>query len=204
MKSLHSTHIRQTAVLLVAAGLSFTPAFADSSKVLPNFQKVNDHVYRGGQPSDEGFKTLAKLGIKTIIDLREIGEHSQADEKRIVNTEGMQYVSIPMQGMSAPTGEAMQKVLSYLNDESAGPVFVHCRRGADRTGTVIAVYRIGHDQWANKKALSEARGYGMSMWERAMMHYVKGYKAPAANAGVTEATISPEPKARAAAVGVSQ
>src|SRR5437868_13113147 len=120
------------------ATLSVGSAFAGS---IPNFQKVDEHVYRGGQCNEDGFKDLAKLGVKTVIDLRAIGEHSQADEERIVKGLGMRYVSIPMKGLSAPKDADVAAVLALCNDAAAGPVFVHCRRGADRTGTVIAVYR---------------------------------------------------------------
>lgn len=145
---------------------------------VPNFQKVNDGVYRGGQPSSGGFKSLAGLGVRTVIDLRPAGEHSQDREKSWVESSGMHYVSVPLRGMSAPSPGDVAKILAILNRASAGPVFVHCRRGADRTGTIIACYRISHDRWENREALHEARGYGMSMWERAMMHYVLGYRAP--------------------------
>jgi hypothetical protein len=56
---------------------------------VPNFQKVNDGVYRGAQPTDLGFRNLAGLGIKTIIDLRLTGEHSEAEEERIVKANAM-------------------------------------------------------------------------------------------------------------------
>src|SRR5579862_4350247 len=147
---------------------------------LPNFQKVNDGFYRGGQPSSDGFRYLASLGVKTVIDLREIGEHSQAQEAEWVEGDGMRYISIPLHGMSAPSDEVVVKILGILNDPAAGPVFVHCRRGADRTGTIVACYRIAHDHWENRKALEEARGMGMSVFERAMQGYVTHYKsAPA-------------------------
>ena len=54
---------------------------------------------------------------------------------------------------------------ALLNDNSAWPVFVHCRRGADRTGTAIACYRIEHDHWTNQQALAEAKTFGMSSME---------------------------------------
>ena len=143
---------------------------------LPNFQKVNDHVYRGAQPTDDGFRELAQLGIKTVIDLRQIGEHSQADEQKLVTSLGMRYVSIPMAGMSTPKDEQVTAVLALLSDTTSGPVFVHCKRGADRTGMVVAVYRVSQDGWENKKALNEAKSYGMSFFERAIQHYVMDYK----------------------------
>jgi uncharacterized protein (TIGR01244 family) len=160
---------------------------------VPNFQKVNDAVYRGAQPTDEGFKALAGLGIKTVIDLREIAEHSQADEEKAVKANGMRYVSVPMKGMSSPTAEQVSSVLAYLNDENSGPVFVHCRRGADRTGTVIACYRIAHDHWQNDKALSEARSLGMSWFERAMQHYVQAFSGAVLEAATHTVTAAQAP-----------
>jgi tyrosine-protein phosphatase SIW14 len=166
---------RRAAILCVAASLSLSIVWGYDNPNLPNFQKVDDHVYRGGQPNDDGFKDLATLGIKTVVDLRLVGEHSQADEGRIVAGLGMQYVSIPMKGMSTPKDNQVAATLALLNDPTQGPVFVHCRRGADRTGMVIAVYRI-NNHWENQKALGEAKSYGMSFFERAIQRYVINYR----------------------------
>jgi uncharacterized protein (TIGR01244 family) len=161
------------------------------SQNIPNFQKVNDRLYRGAQPTDQGFQDLAQLGIKTVIDLRDIGEHSQADEQKIVTSLGMRYVSIPMHGLSTPENDKVAAVQALFNDANGGPVFVHCKRGADRTGMVIAVYRISHDGWDNKKALSEAKSNGMSIFERAIQHFVMDYKpAVALAAGGASSTAS--------------
>jgi tyrosine-protein phosphatase SIW14 len=159
----------------IAVGLASFPAAAQSAPAgVPNFYQVNDHLFRGAQPTNEGFQSLAKLGVKTIIDLREAGSRSVAEQK-VVEAAGMRYVTIPFQGMSAPSPANVAKVLALFNDTSAGPVFVHCRRGADRTGTVIACYRISHDGWDNQKALQEAKTDGMSWTEVAMQHYVKAF-----------------------------
>jgi protein tyrosine/serine phosphatase len=163
-----------------------------------NFQQVNEQVYRGAQPTELGFESLAKLGIKTVVDLRQIGEHSQAEERRAVEERGMRYVSVPMKGMSTPADQQVSSVLALLNDHSAGPVFVHCKRGADRTGAVIACYRIGHDCWDNKQALREARSLGMSWYQRALQKYVTRYR-PAQKADAASAS-----QALEAEVGVSR
>jgi tyrosine-protein phosphatase SIW14 len=150
---------------------------------VPNFHQVNEHVYRGAQPHGAGFASLAKLGIKTIVDLR--GEKSeQADVERA----GIHYVRLHWSGYKAPGDEQMAAVLSLLNDNSAWPVFVHCRRGADRTGTAIACYRISHDHWTNQQALDEAKSFGMNPMEVAMQHFILRFSAPAA---VSAASSSP-------------
>jgi tyrosine-protein phosphatase SIW14 len=169
--------LRRGVILSIAASLTLGSMTARSlDESLPNFQKVDDHVYRGAQPTNSGFKDLAERGIKTVVDLRDIGEHSQADEQKAVTDLGMGYVSIPMQGVSTPKDKQIAAVLALLNDVTSGPVFVHCKRGADRTGTVIALYRITHDGWDSKRVLSEAKSYGMSVFQRAMQRYVTDYK----------------------------
>ena len=177
---------QRAGMLCVAATLTVVSAFAGSeNRDLPNFQKVDDKVYRGAQPTDEGFKQIAAKGIKTVIDLREIGEHSQADEQKIVADLGMRYVSIPMHGLSEPKENLVAAVEKIFNDPDQGPVFVHCKRGADRTGMVVAIYRISHDAWDNKRALAEAKSYGMSMFERAIQHYVLDYRPTTLNASAS-------------------
>jgi len=142
---------------------------------IPNFHQVDEHVYRGAQPKGEGWENLAKLGVKTVIDLRPESEHSSKAEEQAVEAAGMHYVNVPFSGVHAPSDRQISKVL-HLLDDSAGPVFVHCRRGADRTGTVIACYRIAHDGWNNRKALREAKSYGMSRIEIGMQRYVLAFR----------------------------
>jgi uncharacterized protein (TIGR01244 family) len=164
--------------LLFASLSAVTPtlsAQALQASGVGNFHQLNETVYRGAQPSTEGFQSLAKLGVKTIIDLRETGGRATA-ERRVVEAAGMKYINIPLDGRAAPTEEQVSHLLALLNEKTAGPVFLHCRRGADRTGTIIACYRISHDHWNNEKALAEAKANGMSWTEFAMKHYVLGYK----------------------------
>jgi tyrosine-protein phosphatase SIW14 len=134
---------------------------------VPNFHQVNEHVYRGAQPNGQGFDGLAKLGIKTVIDLR-----GQKSEETEVQRAGMRYIWLPWNGYKAPAESQIQTVLALLDDNSAWPVFVHCKRGADRTGTAIACYRITHDHWTNQQALAEAKTFGMSSMELGMQHFI--------------------------------
>jgi protein tyrosine/serine phosphatase len=179
---------RRVVLCLMVAGIPGVSLAASLSfSELPNLQKVNDQVYRGGQPAEEGFARLAALGVHTVVDLRWTGEHSQAREQKLVEASGMHYVSIPMKGMQKPAPESVDKVLALLNDSKAGPVFVHCQRGADRTGAVIACYRMQHDGWDRKQALDEAGKYGMSWFQMALKNFVDHFQPVAATATATAA-----------------
>jgi protein tyrosine/serine phosphatase len=155
------------------------PAAAGSSSVpgIDNFFKVDQNVYRGAQPSLEGFRYLAKLGIKVVLDLREHDSRALAEE-RTVTAAGMRYIGVPMTGMTPPTPAETQKVLSLLEDSATGPVFVHCKRGADRTGAVIAAYRIDHDNWGGLQALQEALARGMSHLQFRRQSFIRNFQPP--------------------------
>jgi tyrosine-protein phosphatase SIW14 len=180
------------------------PAFAASPvQGIHNFYKVDEHVYRGAQPTDEGFQYLAKIGVKTVIDLRGAGE-GRRNEASVVTAAGMKYINVPMTGLTAPSEAEITKILGILEDGTTGPVFVHCQRGADRTGAVIASYRIEHDGWDNARALKEAMANGMSFFQLPRQSFIRNFQArtieaktaPAAEPGASPA--NPQPTAVAA------
>ncbi len=139
-----------------------------------NFHQVDANVYRGAQPTPEGLKTLADMGIKTIIDLRHDNSHSD-NEQQIVEKLSMRYINVPMEGLNAPTNQQISDLLAVLNAADRGPVFVHCREGKDRTGAVVASYRIAHDHWTNEQALNEAKLYGMSPMQHPRENFILGF-----------------------------
>jgi protein tyrosine/serine phosphatase len=153
----------------------FATATAIAAADLPpvhvkNFDKVNDHLYRGGAPSAVGVQELGAMGVKTIVDLRTSAEGT-AEEKDAAGKLKIKYINIPLGEFGAPSNVQITDILKLLQ-ENSDTVFVHCRRGKDRTGTVIACYRIEHDGWTNEKALAEAKEHGMSSFERAMHSYI--------------------------------
>jgi uncharacterized protein (TIGR01244 family) len=186
--------LRGMPLLLLAGNAALSiPAGAAEVAVadVPNFHQVNERIYRGAQPRGEGWDSLAKLGVKTVIDLRQTNEHSGKAGKLAVEAAGMHYANVPLSDIWAPSNKQISKVLALV-DDSPSPVFVHCRRGSDRTGTVIACYRITHDGWNNRRALREAASYGMSWFEFGMQRYVLGFRAAgAANAPPAQPPVPP-------------
>lgn len=168
-----ATHLRQTCFPLVIAICLVHVSIAAEAPAphVRNFSKVNDHLYRGGEPSLVGLQELGAMGVKLVIDLREPGGSTEF-EKQEAEKLKMKYVNVPLPPLSAPTKEELGQVLSLLLHDDSQTIFVHCRRGKDRTGTVVACYRIQHDRWKNEQALREARQHGMSMVERGMESYI--------------------------------
>lgn len=169
--------LRHTAVALLLGALYLPTRSLASELEVPgvdNFHRVNETLYRGAQPSAEGWTSLKKLGIRTVVDLRRETEHSTADERRAVEAAGMRYVNAPMNGWDTPTADQMAKLLPLL--EGDGPVFVHCKQGRDRTGSVIAAYRIARERWTNEAAMAEARACGLHWFENGMKRFIAGYR----------------------------
>ena len=166
--------------------LAIVPVFAGSAPGIENFDQVDAHVYRGGQPTDEGFRYLAKLGVKTIIDLREADSRAQA-EQRVVTAAGMKYANVPMTGLTPPTDAEITRILTILAGSSNEPVFVHCKRGADRTGAVIAAYHINFNGWDNARALKDAKAHKMSSLQFPRQNYIKTFRPRSVDAKITTA-----------------
>jgi protein tyrosine/serine phosphatase len=156
--------------LLASFGLASAQEARATVPGITNFAKVNDLLYRGAQPKSDGIKSLARLGVRTIINLRMTNDVWSAEEAE-ARALGITYTNVPMSGIGRPTDQQVAKVLLII-ETGTKPVFVHCQHGADRTGTIIACYRIQHDKWPSKQALQEAKKYGMSPLEIGMKRYV--------------------------------
>lgn len=156
---------------LTSVGLSQQPV---DNKKLPNFHEVNSKLYRGAQPATGGVQQLAGLGIKTIVNLRGRGEGVRKEEAE-ARVAGLRYFSVPFDRTGRPDDAEINQVLSIIDAAENQPVFVHCKQGVDRTGTVIAIYRITHDDWSSEQAKAEANRYGMHPWERGMKNYIRDY-----------------------------
>jgi len=175
---------------LIALAVLCLPVFAGSAPGIDNFDQVDAHVYRGAQPSNAGFQYLAKLGVKTVIDLQEAGGRAM-NEQQVVTSSGMKYINVPMTGLTPPTNEETDRILSILEDAGQGPVFVHCHRGADRTGAVIAAYRIDFHKWDNGRALAEAKAHKMGRFQIPRQNFIKSFR-PRSVAAASAAPADPK------------
>ena len=141
-----------------------------NSQVISRFDQVAEGFYRGGQPSRQGYEHLKQLGVKTVINLRE--ENRETEE---VKSLGFQYVHIPMRGWDWVSESKIQTFIQVMRDRNSYPVFVHCERGADRTGFMVGLYRIAFQDWSADRAYQEARAHGMYPWYLNLKHQLYGF-----------------------------
>jgi len=133
-----------------------------------NLYRVSPGLYRSAQPSAAAFREYEKLGIKTVINLR--ARHS---DRQLITGTGLKLIEVPINTW-AIDDEDIIRVLGHIKNE-AGPVLVHCQHGADRTGTVMAMYRIIFEGWSKEAALDELRngGYGYHAVWRNIPKYIR-------------------------------
>jgi tyrosine-protein phosphatase SIW14 len=156
------------AALLVAAGALFgglsacaartrpdTWARPVASSVLANWYRIDEGLYRSRQPDRKGFEEVRKAGIRTIVDLR-----SGHSDVKLIEGLGFKLVEVPLRAWRFTEDQ----ILSALRAIQSGPkpVLVHCQQGADRTGVVIAAYRVVVQGWSKDEAVAELKkgGFG--------------------------------------------
>ena len=141
------------------------------------FSAVADGLYRGGQPTAGGFQFLKEKGIKTIINLR--AEDNR--ESEMVQALGMNYIQIPVDEVwpwSQLPQAAVAKYFELVNNPANYPIFFHCRRGADRTGTFAAMYRMAVQGWNAEDAYAEARNIGMRWYFAGLKSQIYNFNPP--------------------------
>ena len=126
---------------------------------LENFYRVSDELYRSKNPSSKHLQALRAAGIKTIINLRS----SKPDTTETFRQAGITPHWHPMKAGSVTQADLVS-VLRLLK-KSPKPALIHCRRGADRTGFIIAGYRIVHQGWPKEDAIREMRKGGFGFYE---------------------------------------
>lgn len=117
------------------------------SRLPDNFHQVDSVFFRSGQPLGKEYSAIKQRGICTIINLRK-SKMSQKSQQ-----EGLNYIHIPLE-TDEVTAEDILSVLLSIRD-APKPILIHCRRGSDRTGCMVAAYRIVFNGWDKQRALTE-------------------------------------------------
>ena len=147
-----------------------------SIRGVENAGKISEFLYRGAQPRGQGYEELKKMGIAIVVDLRNSKPERDSGETREqvkVEAAGMRYVEIRTSAFFGPTPGEVATFLQLLHDNEKQKVFVHCYFGDDRTGTMVATYRIAMDHWTSDDAYNEMRAFHFHKDLILMGHFVK-------------------------------
>ncbi len=155
---------------VTVAGCGGVPPKASPDDPAGNFSQVSQGIYRGGRPDEAGIAALVKLGVKAVIDL-ENDDLAVQTEKGWVEKAGMIFIQAPMNGMDVPNDEEVMRVEAHLADPNLRPIFIHCMKGQDRTGAMVAIYRVFHEGWTAADAIHEMESLGFND----MLFSLKGY-----------------------------
>lgn len=125
---------------------------------MPNLNQVAPNLYRSAQPTAEGFKSAkSQLHLHTVLNLRE----SSGDNVLLAGTQ-IVNLSVPMNAMNITNAEIVAALKIITAEKAKGPILVHCLHGSDRTGVVIAMYRILYQGWSKEQAIDEMRNGGFN------------------------------------------
>lgn len=165
--------------LLLCASLSQAmqggkqPAWAEGAKVAPvavgqvaNSSEFAGRIYFSAQPSEADLKEYARLGVKTVINLRTPAELEKAsiDEPALAKAAGLEYINVPF--ASVPADGDLERVYALLNKAGDGKILLHCA-SSNRSGLVWSLYRATQHGVPAEAALAEGKAAGLKSLEKA-------------------------------------
>lgn len=150
-----------------------------SSKYLTNLFRVSDEVYRSEQPNHDAFVELSGMGVKSVLNLRT----TEKDDEIIGGINIKPYL------VSMDAGDFIDKnIIDALKAiaDAPKPILIHCRHGSDRTGVVVAMYRIVFQNWTKEEALDELMngGYGFHTYYKNILEYIKNVNVETIRKGI--------------------
>lgn len=161
-----------TAAFVFSAQVSLAET-GKSIAALRNLGQVSDMLLRGAQPDLPGFNALRQMGVAIVVNFRDEPKEI-ATERREVESLGIKYVTIPWSGRSEPSNAQVIQFLDLVRANPQAKIFVHCQRGADRTGVMIAAYRVAVEHKPVSEALSEMHKFHYTQfWLPQLERYVQ-------------------------------
>jgi protein-tyrosine phosphatase len=164
-----------------ASGAAITPApsapplSSHSVEGIKNFGQVTPRLYRGAQPAEKGFELLRMMGVDIIVDFRNEKDLIER-ERQAVEARHISFVSIPWSPFHDPTTEQVRQFFQILREHPDKRIFVHCEAGADRAGTMVALYRIAAQGWTVEDAVREMKAYHLhDFWFPHLARYVRKF-----------------------------
>ena len=166
--------------LALAALLTAAVTASGCARLAYNFATIEEgRVYRSAQPSPWFLRWLrAGPEIRTLVNLR--GD-TPGWESAFAARNEMRLFVFDLSASRPPTERDVERFLSILRDEANYPLLVHCRNGVDRTGYMLALYRVQEQGWDAERAAGEMNRFLQFSWLNAVPQQVvkDGLRRPA-------------------------
>jgi protein-tyrosine phosphatase len=160
-----------------------------------NFGQVTPRLYRGAQPAGKGYELLEKMGVDIIVDFRNEKDLIER-ERQSVEARHIRFISIPWSALHDPRTEEVRRFFEILRENPEKRIFVHCEVGADRTGTMVALYRIAGQGWTADDAVREMKAYHFhSFWFTHLGRYVEKFPQQLASDAALRSVVPTPPTA---------
>lgn len=181
-------HLIAMSWILVASACGHDPVGPDTSALqagssqqsAPNFHPVAPGIFRSGHLLASSILLLRQNAMKTILSLEDYGDDPQGaqTDRAWAEQNSFTFIHQPMDWHNGgPDFEAINAALAVISRPSNQPIIVHCRQGKDRTGIVIAAYRVKYQNWTVEAAVQEMHQLGMHSqfysWDRVLTRYVQ-------------------------------
>jgi len=134
---------------------------------LTNFAPVSRNLYRAAAADQVGYLEARRMGIRTIVDLRQV----RTSLPTVVGL-GLNYVRIPANPAEIEDDEVAD-FLHVVRNPDLQPILVHCTYGSDRTGTMVAIYRVMEQNWPVEDAALELPRFGFHHVWVPLLQYLK-------------------------------
>ena len=105
-----------------------------------NLHEIRPGVWRSNQPAPRDVRRAARLGVKTIINLR--GPRADGGwrlEKEACDDDGIKLVDFTIRSRAVPDYEVLAGAEKLFKSVEY-PILMHCKSGADRAGIMSALY----------------------------------------------------------------
>ena len=138
------------------------------TQFVKNLHKIDECVYRAAQPDTEACKELEDMGVKEILSLR----YWTNNKKETFGTDLMLH-HVEMLASKCQWDKIVEALLIIKNRQ--GPIVIHCKHGADRTGLIVALYRMVFQDWDKETAIDELEngGYNFNTTYSNILEYIR-------------------------------
>lgn len=124
-----------------------------------NLYQFSDSLFRSEQPKYISKDELKEIGIKSILNLRD-----DFSDSTLLGMADFHMYNVKMKANNIQM-ENVEEALRII-EIAPKPLLIHCKHGADRTGLIVAIYRIEKQGWTKEMAIFEMKRGGFGFHDK--------------------------------------